>query len=194
MLRRSDSGFTLVELMVGVVLIAILLAMGGPSLTQWLQNGQIRNAAEAMQNGLQLARGDAVRRNSQVRFQLTTSIDASCALAANGTSWVISVDDPTGQCGAAASTTVAPRIVQVRPANEGSANVVIAAGQSTFVFNGLGRLTPVPVADVDIDITNPSGGACAPGGPMRCLRIRVSPGGQMRMCDPSVAAADPRGC
>ncbi|MCC6472780.1 MAG: hypothetical protein IT514_03450, partial [Burkholderiales bacterium] len=44
--------------------------------------------------------------------------------------------------------------------------------------------------------TNPSGGACAAdGGPMRCLNVLVSPGGQIKMCDPAVAATgDTRRC
>jgi len=35
------------------------------------------------------------------------------------------------------------------------------------------------------------------GGPMRCLRIRVAPGGQLQLCDPAVAASvtsDSRRC
>jgi len=70
----------------------------------------------------------------------------------------------------------------------------VAATQSVVVFNGLGRVTPVPAGNIDIDISNPSGGACAAAGPMRCLRIRVSTGGQIRMCDPILASTDPQGC
>ena len=50
-----------------------------------------------------------------------------------------------------------------------------------------------------IDVTNPSGGNCesdASPGNMRCMRIRVGAGGQVRMCDPSpnVTATDSRYC
>jgi type IV fimbrial biogenesis protein FimT len=62
------------------------------------------------------------------------------------------------------------------------------------VFTGLGRVIGVlPITQ--IDITNPSGGACQPAGPMRCLRITIASGGNMRMCDPAVIdATDPRFC
>ncbi len=194
MLMHLQRGMTLVEFMIGLVIVAVLLSMGAPSFIEWIQNGQIRNSAEAIQNGLQLARAEAVRRNTTVRFQLASSVGDDCALSTSGGSWVVSLDDPTGACASAPSDTTAPRIIQVRPAAEGSANAVVAAGQATFIFNGLGRLTPVPVGNVDIDISNPVGGSCQPVGAMRCLRVRVSPGGQLRMCDPTRGSTDPQGC
>jgi type IV fimbrial biogenesis protein FimT len=48
-----------------------------------------------------------------------------------------------------------------------------------------------------VDVSNPGGGECiAAGGPMRCLRIVVTGGGNIRMCDPTptVVAPDPRAC
>ena len=85
MLSRSASrGFTIVELMIGVALLAIVLAIGGPGFATWMQNLQIRNMSEAMQNGIQLARAEAVRRNSQVRFQLVDSLTSACVLATSG--------------------------------------------------------------------------------------------------------------
>ena len=184
------------ELLIGLAIVALLFTMGAPSFFKWIQNSQIRTSAEAIQNGLHLARGEAVRRNTSVRFQMTTNVTASCALSTSGASWVVSLDDPTGACGATASDTNAPRIIQVRPAEEGTANAVVAAGQSSIVFNGLGRVVPVPAGNIDINISNPNGGVCATATSdgMRCLRVRVSTGGQIRMCDPILASTDPQGC
>lgn len=194
MLISLQRGFTLIEFMIGLLISAVLLAVGAPSFIDWVQNGQIRNSAEAIQNGLQLARAEAVRRNTTVRFQLTSSVTSDCAVSTTGRNWVVSQDDPTGACGSTPSDVTAPRIVQVRTSAEGSANAVVTADQAAFVFNGLGRLTPVAAGDLDIDITNPNGGECQPAGSMRCLRVRVSPGGQLRMCDPTRGATDPQGC
>jgi type IV fimbrial biogenesis protein FimT len=71
-------------------------------------------------------------------------------------------------------------------------NGLVAA--NTVTFSGLGRAIGVaPITQ--IDIKNPSGGVCQPAGPMRCLRINIASGGQMRMCDPIVVdATDPRKC
>lgn len=198
-LRRPDfvfqQGVSLIELTIGMVIFSLLLTMAAPSFSKWLQNSQIRTATDAIQNGLQLARGEAVRRNTQVRFQLTSTADNACALSTTSANWVVSLDDPSSACANAPSNTVSPRIIQMRPNAEGSSNVTVAAGQSTFIFNGLGRVTPVPTSDINIDITNPTGGSCtAAGGTIRCLRIVVSTGGQLRMCDPARASTDPQGC
>ena len=194
-LADGQRGYSLIELAIGLVILSLMMTMGIPSFSTWIQNSQIRTAAEDIQSGLQLSRAEAVRRNMPVRFQTTTTADNACALSTTGGNWVISLDDPSGACAAVPSATIAPRIVQLRAAAEGSVNAAVTAGQSPITFNGLGRVTPVPSGDIDIDITNPTGGTCvAAGGPMRCLRVVVSTAGQIRMCDPTLASTDPQGC
>lgn len=191
--QEKQGGMTLIELMTGLVILVILIVMGVPSFSHWIQSSQIRNSAEAIQNGLNLARVEAVRRNAIVRFNLVTTTGDDCALSDVGTSWVVSLDDPSGACNSAASDTVAPRIIQVRASGEGSSNAVVnAGGVNTVSFSGTGRASTA----VSIDITNPSGGGCAAsgGGGMRCLRVVVTLGGQVRMCDPARASSDPQGC
>jgi type IV fimbrial biogenesis protein FimT len=183
-MNTSQQGVSMIELMVGLVIIGILLGIGAPALGVWIQNGKIRVTADAIQNGLQLARSEAVRRNSLVRFQLTSSIDNTCALSTNSSNWIVSFDDPTGACASTASETVAPRIIQARPASEGSVGTAVNANQSFIVFNGLGRQSG---AALTVNITNTSGGTP--------LNVLVSTGGQIRMCDPSFTyPANPKGC
>lgn len=199
---HAARGMTLIELMVGIAIVAILFSLAAPSFGTWIQNTHIRTSAEAMQNGLILARAEAVRRNTNVRFQLTDTLNNSCALSTTGTNWVISQDDPTGACASAVvnpsdTAPAAPRIIRKRAGTEGSRNALVAAGQTTIIFNGLGRVTPVPAGDININITNPVGGNCTfdtTPGPMTCLRLVVSPGGQVRMCNPKFASPDPQGC
>lgn len=178
-------GFTVIELMVGIVVLGLLLALGGPSFSQWLHNVRLRNMSDAVLNGLQLARAEAVRRNAPVRFQLVNNLTSSCALSTAGPNWVVSMDSAAGACDstnmADDAAPAAPRMIQSRAAGDGSSNAVVAADQSSIVFNGLGR----PTAPITVNVTNPTGGACAAsGGPMRCLRVAVTAGGQIRMCDP----------
>ena len=192
---NRQGGYSLIEFAIGLVIISMLVTMGVPSFSNWIQNSHIRTAAEDIQNGLQLARAEAVRRNVPVNFQTTTTVDGSCALAADSSNWVISLDDPTGACADSPSDTVAPRIIQIRAASEGSVNALVAAGQSSITFNSLGRVTPVPAANISFDISNPSAGNCIEaGGTVRCLRVLVSTLGQVRMCDPTLASSTTQGC
>lgn len=197
MLTRPDSvtGFSLIELMIGVAVLGIVLMIGLPSMATWMQNTQIRNAAETITSGLNLARAEALRRNANVRFQLVDSLDSSCALSSLASNWVVSLTNPAGACDSAPAED--GPIVQKKDGNEGSPNAaVISLGATdTLVFNGLGRVLQVtPITQ--LDVSNPNGGAClTAAGPMRCLRVTISTGGQIRMCDPAVADnTDPRAC
>lgn len=167
--RRASGqeGFTLVELLIGIVIISILLAKGVPSFRDWIQNSQVRTAAEAILNGLQLAKAEAVRLNAPVQF----------VLGGADSSWTVGCVTGGATC---------PASIQIRTGAEGSSNAVVAATQSTIVFDGLGRVTPVPVSDLTFAVTNPAGGTCvAVAGTMRCLNVVVGLGGQIRMCDPA---------
>lgn len=192
-------GFTLIELMVCIAVFASLMAIGAPNFSTWMRNSQIRMTTEALQNGIQLARAEAVRRNTSVRFQLTDTLTSACALSTSGSHWVVSLDPAVGACNAAPSADLAtptePRVIQSHAGGQGAAHPVIAADQSSIVFNGLGRVTPVPGGNIFINITNPTGGACAAAsGPMRCMRVVVSAAGQIRLCDPRFASSDAQGC
>lgn len=212
--RYKLRGVSLVELLIGLVIVGILLMLGVPAFSSWIQNTRIRTTSESLLSGLQLARAEAVHRNSLVRFQLIDSLSNSCALSTSSSNWIVSQNDwsatasssgdPSGLCASSPSDTTAPFIIQARSSSEGSGTVVVAADQSPIAFNGLGRQTratypdgsqtPFPIPTVQISVSNPTSGACAPAGPMRCLRIEVTPGGQVRMCDPALASTDPQGC
>lgn len=193
MLKRAR-GITLVELLVGMTVAAVLMLAAAPSIGAWIQNSQLRTAAEGLLTGLQLAKADAVRRNELMQFQLVTTLTGGCALSNAGPDWIISIDSAAGACANAPSETVAPRIVQRRAGAEGGGNVLLAATQSSVTFNSLGRVTNA-AGTVTIAV-NPRTGTCAAtGGELRCLRVTVSTAGAVRLCDPAVTANDdPRKC
>ncbi|MFT7723137.1 MAG: GspH/FimT family pseudopilin [Roseateles sp.] len=199
-------GIGLVESLVVLVIMALLLALAAPSFSTWIAGTRVRATAESLLAGLQYARSEATTRNTQVRFQLTTSVDDGCALSTSGLAWVVDMvdagegDSVAGQCGTAPSDTVAPSILQVRAAAEAGGRVQVAAGASEIVFNGLGRRAPTggaaAPAAVAIDVA-PAGAerqCVADGGGVTCLRILVSPAGQVRLCNPSAPEGDSQAC
>ena len=194
--RISVAGFSLIELMIGLVVLGILFMVGLPSLATWMQNTQIRSAADTMSAGLTFARAEALRRNTNVRFQLVDSLASGCAVSATGRSWVVSLGDAAGSCDAAISDTAGPMILQKKDAAEGAPNAEVSGnGRSSLIFNGLGRVNTTNPPLQQVDITNSNGGTCAAAGPMRCLRVTIQTGGQVRLCDPAVGDnTDPRAC
>lgn len=189
----KSRGFSLVELMVSIVVLAIMASIAVPSFQSWLQNTQIRNAAESVTNGLQLARAQAVSLNANVRFQLTSNLLATCALSSASTSWVVSIDSPVGSCNSAPSNTVAPRLIQSRAASEGSKNVTITvtpANASTVTFNNFGLV----VANTDGSASFTQVDLTAVGGSLP-LRVTIGTGGNARMCDPNkTPGSSPAAC
>lgn len=200
MLSRGNNqrGVTLVEMLIGMAIVGILLAVAVPSFNSWVQNAQVRTAAQSIMDGLQLARAEAVKSNAQVRFNLSS--------AAGQVDWDV--------CSTAASPCPAANILQSRSSAEGSVNArvgvyeendgvvhtnystAIAAGNllpSSITFNGLGQIaTTTNCNDAEIsriDVTNASYSAAR-----RLVLVVSCPGGQVRLCDPSLSSSDPRGC
>ena len=97
--RVSVAGFTLIELMIGVAVMAILLALAIPAANEWMANSRLRNQAESVISGLRLARGEALKRNAMVRFQLVTDTTNGCAVTGASNLWQLSHGDPTASCG-----------------------------------------------------------------------------------------------
>ncbi|MBK7658431.1 MAG: GspH/FimT family pseudopilin [Betaproteobacteria bacterium] len=175
--RHRQSGISLIEVMVAVAIVGVLMAFAAPAFQTWIQNTQVRTASEAIMNGLQTARNEAIRRNAAVQFRLD---------GGTTTQWRVNpFIDPDG----------VP--IQSRAAEEGSINAsitVLPAGADTVTFSALGRVVPNADASeslTQVDIDNLLIPVVAD---RRNLRIVIPAGGALRMCDPKVAAGDPRAC
>ena len=169
---RRTTGFTLIELMIALAILAILVFIALPSYTIWMQNTQIRTGAEGILSGLQLARAEATRRNTSVELRMN---------AASG--WTVTVLG-TGE------------VVQSRVAEEGSKTAtvtILPAGANKVTFSGVGRVvangdaTP-PITEIKVD------SLVIPAAESRELCVTVSGAGVVRVCDPKIAAGDPRAC
>jgi len=62
---REQEGFTLIEMMVVVVLVAILAALAMPSFTAMIANQRVTSAAQELQTLLQYARAEGVYKRTQ---------------------------------------------------------------------------------------------------------------------------------
>lgn len=169
-LPHTQQGVSLVELMIGLVIAGILLGIGAPALSVWIQNGKIRAAAESIQNGLQLTRAEAVRRNSYVRFSLSGTSNVNSY-------WTVG-------CFPVDPLSCPDTTIESHSANEGTSSTIVNSNVASVTFNGLGRTT---AGGATINVTNSTGGSA--------LRVVVSSFGQVRMCDPAYSyATNPKGC
>jgi len=187
----------LIELMVGLAILALLLLLGMPTFTTFVRNSEIRSTAESLVNGLRAASTEATRQNAHVLFTLTT---------AGSSGWAINLVKDAANA-TDCSTLVQPPIQAYDTKEAGKSSTVAAtpAGKLTVCFNGLGRIINQGVLPSDhlqqIDVASIVAGEARP------LRIIVDdpappvagkPRG-LRMCDPDPALAalvppDPRAC
>jgi type IV fimbrial biogenesis protein FimT len=175
-MRSGQAGFSMVELMAGIAIIAVLLAIALPNFRSMILAIQVKSAAEALNNGLQLAKAEAVRRNNNVTFTLGT-----------GTAWTVGCASPVLDSNAD-GVDECPAIIQSRPneSNSGSVTLTVTPATATAVtFSGLGRtVAGNPITRMDVSAT----------GTNRTLRITLS-GGSIRMCDPNIErTGDARKC
>lgn len=190
--RNQQRGVTLIELMVSIIIVSLLFALAARSYSGWIQNQQIRTAAESILNGIQLTRSEAVKNNGLARFVLCNPPDSSWQVLA--ASAAAAAPAATLTCGAGNAGEIR---VQERSGQEGSQFALVNAvdltntNANTVTFNGFGRVVAntdgSPVVAI-IDISTLTGD--------RPLRVTVGLGGNTRMCDPSplLSATDPRHC
>jgi type IV fimbrial biogenesis protein FimT len=170
--RKTPFGFTLIELLITIAVLGLMLTLGVPAFRVWMQNTQVRNAADAILNGLQLARSEAVRRNLNVEFALGNSAD-----------WTVQQASPR-------------QVIQARSAQGGMTDRTQVnqqpAGATIVTFSPLGGVT----TNLDASTTMRQVDVTFPGQPpgVRRLSIVISTNGSPRMCDQDLPSSDTRSC
>jgi len=152
----KSSGFSLIELVMVMAVFAVLLGLGVSSFSTTIASGRTRATAEAMLAGLQLARAEAIRRNSPMRFQIVSNLDSTCASATNTAMWVVTQTDQVskgvvaGLCHAQPWTpTDQPDPCNPAPTNRGVSVPAVACASDPWIAykaEGLGSVSVVTVA------------------------------------------------
>lgn len=173
---RRESGFTLVELMVTLAVMAIVLAAAAPSFADFFDKYRLRGAADAVVSMVSNARAEAVKMDQDVNVAFTGS----------GTAWCVGASaagTPTGgnRAGAASACdctdTSACLVSGQRMAIEPDAfpDVAIGTLPAAMVFDSkLG--TVAPLGDRAVTLTSPKG--------KYDVQVQVNALGQARTCVP----------
>ncbi len=110
---RRNSGFTLIELMIAISLVAILLATAVPALEDFTNDARQTGAINDFVAAIHLARNTAITTNSRVTMCASAS-GTNCELTAWENGWIV-----FGDLNANGSLDVGERIVSASSAVEG---------------------------------------------------------------------------
>jgi type IV fimbrial biogenesis protein FimT len=183
LMKAKQTGFSLIELMVVIAMVAIVAAIAFPTYKDFIKNTRIRSTTESILAGLQKARTEALRRNANVRFDLDSSFNGSWIF---GCVTVVTTDtdgDGEEDC---------PAEIEKYKATDSSGDININTDNGSGVsFSSMGVRKPDAAdfnqIDVDMDGMDASNS--------RDLRIQIGTGGSARMCDPNITnATDSRAC
>ena len=154
--QKAIAGFTLIEVLVGVSILGVLLAVGLPAFGNYMGNAKLRASAASFHTAAQFARSESIRRNGGVEILLTDTAptDANIVPSASGRNWVVR----WSATGAAPYT-----LLQGKSIQEGNAasSVIVTGNVDKVAFSGMGGV--VGGAAASFKFTSANGCADASG-------------------------------
>jgi len=191
---KKTNGYTLIELMSALAVLATLLVVGVPQLKVYFQGNRMVTNTNDMIASLGLARSEAIRRGIRVSMCKSSNADSAtptCDTTANWQDgWIVFVEDSTGAGGGtigdyeSGSSDV---LVRAHPAAKGSLVTITPQDSSidnyvSFTSRGLPKLANggsqsgvFSICDVR-GLTNASGNVIARG-------VELNAAGRVRATD-----------
>jgi type IV fimbrial biogenesis protein FimT len=204
-MRSPQAGFTLIEAMIALAVMALLLGIGIPRMSDWLLASRAASAAVFYAEGFALARSQAVTHNSASRLVLTEN-------AKNGQmDWRVDICFPTpsvpcnGESGAWSTPASAAaddpeagagfksvfRAADGLPPSSVLAQRLSPSGATDVYFTPIGWVDPAfspRLARIDLAPTTGRTGA------FPATAVVLTLAGMASKCDPKAAPHDARGC
>ncbi|WP_181880944.1 GspH/FimT family pseudopilin [Crenobacter cavernae] len=132
-LLRHQRGFTLLELMITLSVLAILVAVAAPAFNQTMASSRAAGLSNALVGSLNLARSEAIKRGQTVTVCKTANPNAANTNCAAGAAWrdgwLVFVDN--GTRGTVDGNDV--RIKVVQPSGIGETNVSAGGNVANYL-------------------------------------------------------------
>jgi type IV fimbrial biogenesis protein FimT len=180
--RPAVRGFTIIELMVAIAIVAILATLAGPSMTDLIDRRRLASQTEAITDLLQIARSEAIKHSSNsAQREVAVTISP-------GTNWFIGLNNNPNGCADAATCVL----------NEGGANVsrflsntacsgckIVEPTQATVVVFSFRGLVEGGANDRRVVVESPRGYR---------TRVTLSPIGRVSVCTPTAGMTGYKAC
>lgn len=136
-----SSGFTVIELIITITVLAILITMGIPAIQELIKNNRVTSQTNELVALVNLARNESIRRNRCIVVELTSTAD--------------------GWNGVVKDTDTDPDVEPCTPTDTlrtaDYESVLLATGTDDFAFNNRGYVDGFTKVDLALEHTNCSG-------------------------------------
>lgn len=156
--HAQQSGITLFELLIVMAIAGILAMIAAPSMTEFVRNSRLNSTAMMMVGDLNLARGEAIKRNARVLICSGGQAGCNGSLDWAASGWIVCYDiNNDAICDPAPANGSAPNPIQVR-APVSASGLVLAGPAAPIVYrpNGAQGVQGGPLVALNISGTWPN--------------------------------------
>lgn len=165
--KRQQTGFTLYELMITIMVVAVILSFGIPNMRAFTLNSRMTGTANDLHAAFQMARSEAAHAKTNVTICSSADPMGTATCGGNWSQgYVVFVDDDADLVRDAGEA-----VLRAHPPVDTGVILRVANGASYFMYapTGLGRvdtggntaLTQVVICDERGNIDGPGGGSAA---------------------------------
>lgn len=183
---RITRGFTLIELMVSIAVLAILLAIAAPNFRGMTASSDLRGTSNELITTLAQARSEAIKRGGRVTVCM--SADGAACIATGGweQGWIMFTDDT--RTVASASIDTGETVLRVFPK---SSNDTVINGNMTYVSysaDGFSKQMSGGFLSGKLQVCNTSTGIADTE---RARKLTISDTGRVLVTKPTVVSTCP---
>lgn len=180
-MSSATRGFTLIEMLVTLTMLAIAMGVGVPSLVEFQRNAELRAAVDALKAAIQMARSEAMKRNMH-------ALVVPAADQQWGSGYLVLVDSDRSGTATKADIVVA-RHTDL-PANLEVTGTETAAATAPFIrFDGSGYLRDGALGFAQVVVTIRRRDAAGRSNAHAYTRhVFIGQAGRLRSCTPASAS------
>jgi type IV fimbrial biogenesis protein FimT len=134
-MKRAQSGFSLIELMTALTVLAVLLAMSVPSFREFTRSNRVTAAHNDLLTAFTLARSEALKRATPV--SVCASSNGSSCVSTTTTNWRVGWIVFTDGAGTAGVVNTGDTVLQTWPATNTDMTLTGSVGFVQYTATGM---------------------------------------------------------